>query len=146
MCVSAVATVERLMSFHDRHSQLSLLNRLAHRAAVRVHPWTWDVMQRAQRISAATRGLFDVSVGHALVRMGYLPQPVSARRDVTGDFRDIELLRGHRVRFRGERDRGRFPDHPVRRRRRHDHGRCRGPGQSHFRRRVRIDASSLDAQ
>lgn len=97
---AAVAKVEALMSFHNRHSELSRLNRLAHRTAFRVHPWTWDVLRCAQRISRATHGLFDISIGHELVRMGYLPQPSSARRNLQGDFRDIELLPGHRVRFR----------------------------------------------
>ena len=96
---AAVAKVEALMSFHDRRSELSRLNRLAHRTALRVHPWTWDVLRCAQRISRATHGLFDISIGHELVRMGYLPRPASARRNIAGDFRDIELLPGHRVRF-----------------------------------------------
>jgi len=97
---AAVTKVEALMSFHDRHSQLSRLNRLAHHAAVRVHPWTWDVLQCAQKLSRATHGLFDISIGHELVRMGYLPRLSSARRNIEGDFRDIELLPGRRVRFR----------------------------------------------
>ena len=97
---AAVTKVEALMSFHDRHSQLSRLNRLAHLTALRVDPWTWDVLQCAHRISCATHGLFDISIGHELVRMGYLPRPSSARRNIKGDFRDIELLPGHRVRFR----------------------------------------------
>ena len=97
---AAVAQVEALMSFHDRHSELSRLNRFAHRTSLRVHPWTWDVLRCAQRISDATNGLFDISIGHELVRMGYLPRPSSARRNITGNFRDIELLPGHRVRFR----------------------------------------------
>jgi thiamine biosynthesis lipoprotein len=97
---AAVTKVEALMSFHDRHSQLSRLNRLAHRTAVRVHPWTWDVLQCAQNLSRATHGLFDISIGHELVRMGYLPRLSSPRPNIKGDFRDIELLPGHRVRFR----------------------------------------------
>jgi thiamine biosynthesis lipoprotein len=97
---AAVTKVEALMSFHDRHSQLSRLNRLAHRTAVRVHPWTWDVLQCAQKLSRATHGLFDISIGHELVRMGYLPRLSSPRPNIKGDFRDIELLPGHRVRFR----------------------------------------------
>jgi len=34
------------------------------------------------------------------VRMGYLPRLSSPRPNIKGDFRDIELLPGHRVRFR----------------------------------------------
>jgi thiamine biosynthesis lipoprotein len=96
----AIGRIEALMSFHDRHSQLSHLNRLAHRTALRVHRCTWDVLRCAQRISRATDGLFDISIGHELVRMGYLPRLPGARRNIQGSFRDVELLSGHRVRFR----------------------------------------------
>ena len=41
---SEVARVHRLMSAHDHRSDIGRLNRLAHRTAVRVHPWTWQVL------------------------------------------------------------------------------------------------------
>lgn len=97
---AAVARVERLMSFHDRHSDVGRVNRLAHRVPVRVHPWTWQVLQFAQKISLVTRGLFDITIAGELVRMGYLPRSAGRRVDRRACWADIELLPGHRVRFR----------------------------------------------
>jgi len=41
---SEVARVHRLMSAHDHRSDVGRLNRLANKTAVRVHPWTWQVL------------------------------------------------------------------------------------------------------
>jgi thiamine biosynthesis lipoprotein len=96
---SEVARVHRLMSAHDRHSDVGRLNRLAHRTAIRVHPWTWQVLQFAQTIADKTGGIFDVSVGGQLARMGYIPRPCKVPVDSRSTWRDIELLPGHLVRF-----------------------------------------------
>lgn len=56
------------MSFHDPESDVSRLNRDAARHPVTVHPWTYFVLERAQRCSQASEGCFDVSVGAELVR------------------------------------------------------------------------------
>jgi thiamine biosynthesis lipoprotein len=95
----AVGHVHRLMSFHDPHSDVGRVNRLAHRMAVRVHPWTWHVLEAAQRISRATAGAFDVTVGGELVRLGYLPSSLPGRLDRRACWRDVRLLPGLRVRF-----------------------------------------------
>jgi thiamine biosynthesis lipoprotein len=95
----AVARVHRLMSFHDSRSDVGRVNRLAHRVAVRVHPWTWQVLQAAQRLSHSTAGAFDVTVGSELMRLGYLPSSVPVRLDRRACWRDVRLLPGQRVRF-----------------------------------------------
>ena len=41
-----VADVHRLMSFHDRDSDVSRLNREAATRPVAVHPWTYEVLER----------------------------------------------------------------------------------------------------
>jgi thiamine biosynthesis lipoprotein len=97
---AAVAKVHRLMSFHERRSDVSRMNRLASRRAVRVHPWTFAVLQEAQRVARASRGLFDVSVGSVLTGRRLLPAlrgaPAAHRR---ASYRDVLLLPGFRVRF-----------------------------------------------
>jgi thiamine biosynthesis lipoprotein len=97
---AAIECVHRLMSFHEADSDVSCINRRAHRVPVQVHPWTWRVLREALRLSRATRGAFDVTVADRLVRWGYLPrataQTASAR---SGDWRDVRLLAGHRVRL-----------------------------------------------
>jgi thiamine biosynthesis lipoprotein len=97
---ATVAQVHRLMSFHARDSDVSRLNRWAWRTALRVHPWTYAVLQEAQRVARASGGLFDVSVARILVARGLLPAPRGARvPDRRACCRDIRLLSGFRVRF-----------------------------------------------
>ncbi|HXV08996.1 MAG TPA: FAD:protein FMN transferase [Burkholderiales bacterium] len=97
---ATVAQVHRLMSFHARDSDVSRLNRWAWRTALRVHPWTYAVLQEAQRVARASGGLFDVSVARILVARRLLPAPRGARvPDRRACCRDIRLLSGFRVRF-----------------------------------------------
>lgn len=96
--LDAVAQVERLMSFHDADSELSRLNRDAVRAPQTVHPWTYAVLRRALRISAASDGLFDITVAPLLVRDGWLPG--DARLAPAGhSWRNVQLLREGQVAF-----------------------------------------------
>ena len=95
----AIAAVHRLMSFHDPWSNLSRLNCEAAHDPVQVHPWTYRVLEEAQRFSYASTGCFDVTVAAKLVEWEFLPPPVDAEEPATGSWRDIELLPGNRVFF-----------------------------------------------
>jgi thiamine biosynthesis lipoprotein len=78
----AVADVHRLMSPHEPDSDVSRLNREASARAVRVHPWTYEVLRMARELHEVSRGVFDVTVpAHAM------------------GGRALELLAGHRVRL-----------------------------------------------
>jgi thiamine biosynthesis lipoprotein len=94
-----VAVIHRLMSFHDADSDVSRLNREGARQAVQVHPWTYCVLEEAQRFSFASDGYFDISVGAELVDWELLPHPAGATGVPEGSWRDIELLPGNRVVF-----------------------------------------------
>jgi thiamine biosynthesis lipoprotein len=94
-----IALVQRLMSFHDAASDVGRVNRLAHRAAVHVHPWTWKVLHAAQRLARASAGIFDVTVGGELMRLGYLPATLRGGLDRRARWSDVRLLPGRRVRF-----------------------------------------------
>lgn len=96
---AAMGRVHRLMSFHEPYSDVGRVNRLAHRVAVRVHPWTWNVLEAAQRLSHSTAGAFDITIGGELVRLGYLPSSGPIRLDPRACWRDVRLLPGRRVRF-----------------------------------------------
>jgi thiamine biosynthesis lipoprotein len=80
---SAIEQVHRLMNVHSCEGDLARINRSAHRRAVRVHPWTRRVLAVARRISDASEGAFDVTLG----REG-------------ASYSDIDLLDGNRVRLR----------------------------------------------
>ena len=100
----AVARVHRLMTFHDPQSDLSRLNSAAGDSAVRVHPWTYQVLQTALELHRRSAGLFDVAVAPALQQMGLLPLQNSdvvtiPQRASAGEA--VELLGNCRVRLRG---------------------------------------------
>ncbi len=97
--IAEVERVDRLMSFHAEDSELARVNRRGSGEAVEVHPCTFVVLRRAQAIAAASEGLFDVTVAPKLVRRGLLPATLPIP-PAAGSWRDIELLPGHRVRFR----------------------------------------------
>ncbi len=87
---SIVGSVQRMMSFHDADSDISRINRCAHIAPLRVHPWTHYVIARALGISSQTEGAFDISIAPRLVKWKYLPEhgPVP---DNNATWQDIEL-------------------------------------------------------
>ena len=98
---AAIADVHRLMSFHEHDSDLSRINRHAHLRAVEVDPRTFAVLRRARFLSRASKGLFDCTVGGALLSLGALPRSdASPCPDANATFRDVALLAGHRVRLR----------------------------------------------
>ncbi len=93
-----IAQIERLMSFHDGNSELSRLNREAHRKPQPVHPWMYAVLKRALQISAASAGTFDVTVAPLLVKAGLLPN-TNEFETHNGNWRAIKLLGHNRIFF-----------------------------------------------
>ncbi len=109
---AAVATVHRLMSFHEAGSDVSRLNRGAASGAVRVHDWTYQVLEAACDLHRRSGGVFDISVAPALQRLGLLPGtspsprlrdplPASREREKNGAHDSIQLRAENRVRFAG---------------------------------------------
>lgn len=97
----AVAEVHAAMSFHDGDSEVSRLNRDAHKAPVSVSDATYAVIAHALAMSALTEGAFDITVAPILVARGHLPCPAHAPDpDGAAIWRDIELLPDNRIRFR----------------------------------------------
>ncbi len=98
---AAIATVHQLMSFHDPRSDVSRLNREAWLRPVSVDAQTIKVLRLARRISAASAGVFDISVAPALVSRGFLPRPSGAPEpDPSASWRDITLQNDGCVRFK----------------------------------------------
>ncbi|MBI2517153.1 MAG: FAD:protein FMN transferase [Opitutae bacterium] len=97
---AAIERVQASMSFHDPASDLSRLNRDGARGPVRVHPWLHTLLRRAQKLHAATDGLFDIAVAPALVRGGWLPRTATHAGASRATTADLVLLTDNRVRFR----------------------------------------------
>ena len=97
----AVADVHRLMSFHERESDVSRLNRAAMLHPVAVDPRTLDVLRWSQQFAERSRGCFDITVARELVDWSLLPPPESPYRpDPDGSWRDVEIRADGRVQFR----------------------------------------------
>ncbi|PFH08634.1 thiamine biosynthesis lipoprotein [Collimonas sp. PA-H2] len=70
---AAIATVHRLMSFHDAASDVARINRLAPGGAIAVDAHTATVLRMALAMQAASGGLFDIACASRLVAWGLLP-------------------------------------------------------------------------
>jgi len=97
---TAVATVHRLMSFHDPQSDVSRLNREAFAGAVPVHAWTYQVLEAAIELNRQSSGVFDITVAPLLQQRGLLPRgagdPAPAADRITAAGA-VELLGDRRV-------------------------------------------------
>lgn len=101
---AAVAEVHRLMSFHCPDSDVSRLNRHAHRKSVAVSAWTYRVIERGLEIASASGGLFDFTVAADLVAAGMLPTPdgsdiLPQRNSDRASYPDVRLDEGRCIRF-----------------------------------------------
>jgi thiamine biosynthesis lipoprotein len=95
---AAIARIHASMSFHDTHSELTAVNRDAHRHPVRVSADLFAVLSLARHVYEASEGVFDVAVGGELVRWKYLPR--LRRTRANGRLDAMELSRDRSVRFR----------------------------------------------
>ena len=95
---AAIATVHRLMSFHDRLSDVSRMNRDAFPKGVNVHPWTWQVMTASKRFAEESHGTFDITVAPWLTKWNYLPRR-GYHFSPTASSRDIFLRRNYEIFF-----------------------------------------------
>ena len=95
-----IGRIHTLMSFHEPDSDVSRLNREAHRGTVRVDTLTAEVLTQALRLSDESEGVFDITVAPQLVSAGLLPRPSAPAPDPNASWRDIALLPDTCVRFR----------------------------------------------
>jgi thiamine biosynthesis lipoprotein len=98
---ASIAEIHALMSFHEFDSDISRLNREGSIAPVVVHRHTANVIRTALEISAASAGIFDITIAPTLVEWGLLPAPSGApAADPRATWRDIEFVDATRIRFR----------------------------------------------
>ena len=95
----AVASVHRLMSFHDPASDVSRLNREAKARAVAVDRWTFEVLAIAEDLHRRSDGAFDIAVAPVLQDLGFLPA-AKYHQGTPSKCNAIDLLPGCQVRFR----------------------------------------------
>jgi len=83
--------INDLLSFHNVKSDLNKLN-LAHGQQVTLDPLSVKVLKIAKRITVASKGYFNCTVGGALVKKGALPSHDNHKYLTHGAASDIEIL------------------------------------------------------
>lgn len=98
----AIANVHRLMSFHEPDSDVSRVNRDAYHRPVRVHAWTYQVLEAALDLHRGSGCMFNVAIAPALQALGLLPRMDDdlMASPKLACFGAIELLPRRAVRFR----------------------------------------------
>lgn len=86
-----ISKIEALMSFHQCDSELSRINRSAHKQELTVSPELVEVLSFALELSAISNGQFDVTVAPQLVRANLLPGSNACHAHELGDWRHINL-------------------------------------------------------
>ncbi len=89
-----VREVERLMSFHDPDSELSIVNKSAVGEEIIVSPQTYKVLEFSQKLHAQSDGLFDPCIASQLVGKRLLPSPKRFTLRPRGSIADLELDAG----------------------------------------------------
>jgi FAD:protein FMN transferase len=95
-----VATIHRLMSFHELDSNLSCVHAAKVGTVVAVDPRTFEVIAFAKHVAAISDGCFDPTIAAHQVYCGALPRPQSPfDPDLNATWSDIELLDGDHIRL-----------------------------------------------
>jgi len=95
-----IADIHRLMSFQESGSDVSRLNRSAHRTSMRVHTHTYTVLSHAMDLATASGGGFDPTVAAKLATWGFLPRPDDAPYPADeACWTDIALLPNNQIVF-----------------------------------------------
>lgn len=93
---SAFATIEllhHLLSFHEVNSDLSRINQ-SKGQLVDVHHHTLRVIKLARAMTVASKGLFNCTVGGALVAQNVLPNHAGTHMEAYGNASDIMISDG----------------------------------------------------
>ena len=90
---AAIGHIHNRMSFHAPDSDVSRIHAADAGQSVEVDPHTMRVLRAAAKLCRTSNGLFDIAVGRALVRDGFLPRPDGIRlTDFPGTAGDITLI------------------------------------------------------
>ena len=95
---SCIATIESLMSYYDKDSDITNINHLAPNTTITINPQTWNVLKSCEMLSRISNGLFDITVASKLVELGFLPP--SKHQDGPMHWSDIILMDEMRVQVR----------------------------------------------
>lgn len=92
-----MSRIEKIMSFHDEASELSMINRMAHESPLEISPEMSDVLGLGLRLSALSDGYYDLTIGACLVENELLPKIFEGDRSQS-TWRDL-VLEGRKLTF-----------------------------------------------
>ena len=92
-----MSRIEKIMSFHDEASELSMINRMAHESTVEISPEMSDVLDLGLRLSTLSDGYYDLTIGACLVENELLPKIFEGDRSQS-TWRDL-VLEGRKLTF-----------------------------------------------
>ena len=98
LAFARIAMVHSMMSFHDRDSELSHLNREALSREVPASIELLTVLRTGLAVSRLSGGQFDFTAVNPLIARGWLP-PLENSTALTGTWRDVEVTRNNHIRF-----------------------------------------------
>jgi thiamine biosynthesis lipoprotein len=93
-----IERIQNLMSVHDPDSELSQVNACALLHEVSVSDDTFSVLERGLELARESVGAFDFTIAPTLAHWNLLPAHL-LRQNTTGNWQDVKLLSGRRVRF-----------------------------------------------
>ena len=93
-----IALIHDLMTLHAEGGDAHRINNANIGDTIHVHEYTWRVLQLALELSRASGGVFDVTVGGAMMARGAVPALVKEMPTAGATYRDIQLLPGNGVR------------------------------------------------
>ena len=88
---AAIERVQQLMSFHSGTGDIAAINAAEVGVRVRVDPVTYEVLRVAADVSAASVGVFDITVAPLAVASGRLPRPMGPTPDPAARWSDLLL-------------------------------------------------------
>ena len=95
---AAIARIHALMSFHEPDSDLSRLKLAMGGDVVTLSPETMTVLRTACDLHTASHGIFDVTIGRAMIANGFLPRDDAMHLgQFRGGMADIECIDQDRV-------------------------------------------------
>ena len=93
--------IERIMSFHDRTSELSYINQNAHKKCCAISIELEEVIARSLDISKQSNGLFDITIADDMIKAGLLPmQKTDTVITISASFKDIILPGDQTIAFK----------------------------------------------
>lgn len=88
---AAIERVQGLMSFHSGVGDVAAINAAPAGALLCIDPATHEVLRLATEVSAASAGVFDITVGPLAVASGRLPRPPGRPADPAARWSDLQL-------------------------------------------------------